>query len=228
MLIDDLMAEGMQIYNQIEAGDNSGDRSWEHCHGVFAAYRDKDLTDEAVDYLCLHLAWYLASWGMLRNSFLRLYDYKIHKDVVKLMYEDTWYDLWDVDMMTLKEPSVAKHLMDLAEEIIDIYKPYCRDEKIPTDTLLTKILLGTMGCVPAYDRYFVEAMGLTGMTCKRLCTKSLMALGRFYGDNQAAFEAMVVACSGRVPYPSAKVMDMCFFGLGYASATAKAQSSSAT
>ena len=27
-----------------------------------------------------------------------------------------------------------------------------------TDTLITKILLGTLGCVPAYDRYYMQAV----------------------------------------------------------------------
>jgi len=27
-----------------------------------------------------------------------------------------------------------------------------------TDTLATKIMLGTMGCIPAYDRYFIAGL----------------------------------------------------------------------
>jgi hypothetical protein len=28
----------------------------------------------------------------------------------------------------------------------------------PTDTLISKVMLGTLGCIPAYDRYFVDGL----------------------------------------------------------------------
>lgn len=86
---------------------------------------------------------------------------------------------------------------------------------IPTETLLTKILLGTIGCVPAYDRYFKKAVSLTGAASQSCNARSLMALGKLYIDRRDEFEALRRHCSDRVEYPAAKVIDMCFFEYGF-------------
>ena len=51
---------------------------------------------------------------------------------------------------------------------------------IPTDTLLTKIMLGTVGCVPAYDRYFKKALADTGAAPQVFSAKSIRTLGNLY------------------------------------------------
>ena len=80
---------GYDCYNDIATDSNHRYLSWEYCHAAFKQYR-KNRDEAAVDYLCLHLAWYLASWGMLRNSFLMQKDYKIHASVVRLIYQPEW------------------------------------------------------------------------------------------------------------------------------------------
>src|SRR5260370_38140615 len=53
-------------------------RSWDHCYSFFQSGFDDD------ERASLHLAFYLASWGMYRGrSFLIQKDYLIHLDVVK-------------------------------------------------------------------------------------------------------------------------------------------------
>lgn len=70
-------------------------RSWEHCYKVFHDARMKRQRGESpdYDYLSLHLAFYLASWGMYRgSSFLLQQDYTVHEDaVVEILHEE--YDL---------------------------------------------------------------------------------------------------------------------------------------
>ena len=52
--------------------------SWEHCYEAFGN------PNNSIDYLALHLAFYLASWGMYRGSTELLQkDYKIHIPVVE-------------------------------------------------------------------------------------------------------------------------------------------------
>lgn len=81
----DQLLESATCFMQVFNSDNhSRYQSWEHCYKNFVAYKDKELTEEVVDYLSLHLAFYLASWGMLRgSSFLLQKDYTVHKDTVK-------------------------------------------------------------------------------------------------------------------------------------------------
>ena len=82
-------------------------------------------------------------------------DYKIHADVVRLIYQTEWDDLWDISPEKLSQEYYADRIMKLSESITEAY--VASGAGIPTETLLTKILLGTVGCVPAYDRYFKKA-----------------------------------------------------------------------
>lgn len=203
---------GYNCYDGIATDPNHRYLSWEYCHEAFKHHRQEQ--DEAtVDYLCLHLAWYLASWGMLRNSFLMQKDYKIHATVVRLLYQPEWTALWDITPDKLAQEWYANRIMKLCEAITKAY--VARGAGIPTETLLTKILLGTIGCVPAYDRYFKKALSLTGAAPQSCNAKSLMALGKLYIDHMAEFEALRRHCSDRIEYPAAKVIDMCFFEYGF-------------
>lgn len=91
-----------------------------------------------------------------------------------------------------------------------------------SQTLVTKTMLGVFGCVPAFDRYFRNAFGATG-----LGPKSLAALEAYYNANPALIDAQRVptidfatgADTGRL-YTRAKVIDMVFFSKGLAAPTA--------
>lgn len=202
---------GYDCYDDIATDPNHRYLSWEYCHAAFKQHRQQH--DEAtVDFLCLHLAWYLASWGMLRNSFLMQKDYKIHAAVVTLVNQPEWEMLWDISADKLAQEWYANRIMQLCEAITEAY--VASGAGIPTETLLTKILLGTIGCVPAYDRYFKKALSLTGAAQQSCNARSLMALGKLYIDHRDEFEALRKHCSERVEYPAAKVIDMCFFEYG--------------
>jgi hypothetical protein len=82
-----------------------------------------------------------------------------------------------------------------------------------SDILVTTILLGTMGCVPAFDTNFKNGFGVA--TFGR---KSLQKLGQFYRDNAGSIEAhreMTLDFDTGAPterrYTRAKVIDMVFF-----------------
>ena len=210
--INEVLACGYSCYDSIGMDPNHRYLSWEYCHEAFKKHRQEQ-DDSIIDYLCLHLAWYLASWGMLRNSFLMQKDYKIHTEIVRLIYKPEWAELWDISPEKLSQEWYAARIMKLSEEITEAY--VASGAGIQTETLLTKILLGTLGCVPAYDRYFKEALSLTGAAPQRFGVKSIMALGKLYMDRKSEFEALKKYCSSRVEYPVAKVIDMCFFEYGF-------------
>ncbi len=61
--------------------------SWQHCYNAFILNRS-NVDENTFDYLALHLAFYLASWGMYRgSSFLLQKDYKVHIPIVKIIME---------------------------------------------------------------------------------------------------------------------------------------------
>ena len=63
--IDELISAAQTFYEDARANENGRSRSWEHCYRVFRDARTDPSPD--YDYLSLHLAFYLASWGMYRG-----------------------------------------------------------------------------------------------------------------------------------------------------------------
>lgn len=107
----------------------------------------------------------------------------------------------------------ADRIMKLSESITEAY--VASGVGIPTDSLLTKILLGTVGCVPAYDRYFKKALADTGAAPQVFSAKSIRTLGNLYLDHEDEFEKLRKHCGSRIEYPAAKILDMCFFEYGF-------------
>ena len=118
-----------------------------------------------IDYLSIHIAFYLASWGMYRGlSFLLQKDYKIHIPVVKVILKPKYNSLCGIRCVGFREESNQILLAELNGFMASYYDEIRREVKEQdlknkrSDTLLTKILMGTLGCMPAYDRYL--SMGL--------------------------------------------------------------------
>lgn len=205
--------KGYDCYNDMRGDPNHRYLSWEHCHKAFKQRKENsEYVDN--DTLCLHLAWYLASWGMLRNSFLMQKDYRIHENVVELLLKPEWDELWDISAEQLVNKEKANMIIELSSRITNTYL-VDGSEKKPTDTLITKILLGTVGCVPAYDQYFKKGVRNTGAASSQFTAKSLLELGALYLEYFEAFDGLREYCSKTgIAYPVAKVIDMCFFEYG--------------
>ena len=94
--IKEIINQGLKFYNKLREDENGRYRSWEYCYKIFHdAHTSNNVDDDFIDYLCLHLSFYLASWGMYRgSSFLLQRDYKVHKPVIKILLEDKYNSLW--------------------------------------------------------------------------------------------------------------------------------------
>ena len=95
------------------------------------------------------------------------------------------------------------------------------DEKriSPTDTLISKILLGTLCCCPAYDRYFLAGLKEKKMKYNTFDINSLNELFDFIGKNNNKTEIesaqkLIESKTGNY-YPAMKVLDMYFWQIGY-------------
>ena len=132
---------GYECYDSMKDDPHHRYLSWEYCHEAFRLNRHPQI-DATIDYLCLHLAWYLASWGMLRNSFLMQKDYKIHADVVRLIYQPEWDDLWDLSPEKLSQEYYADRIMKLmyASEVA-IYKAFAEALKQSGFLTLSPVML---------------------------------------------------------------------------------------
>ena len=84
-----------------------------------------------------------------------------------------------------------------------------------SDTLLTKVLMGTLGCVPAYDRYFINGIKVTKVSTGNYNKESLIKLANFYVENSDRLEAARQNFKvGALSYPQMKLLDMGFWQIG--------------
>lgn len=202
----------MTFHKEISNDENHRYKSWEHCFKYFSLSRD----DIEIDKACLHLSFYLASWGMYRgSSYLLWKDYLIHEDVVNLILSSDYKDLQNTifsenDMRRIEE--LTKTIRKIYQHKITEVNGEARNVHI-SDTLVTKIILGTLGCVPAYDRFFLNGMRESELKPLKFNTKSLKMLVDFYNMSQNKKDIDKLAYE--INYPVMKILDMYFWQIGY-------------
>ena len=80
-----------------------------------------------------------------------------------------------------------------------------------TDTLATKILLGTLGCVPAYDRFFIVGLKKESLSYSYLNKRNFQLLIDFCMKNENSFkQAFKKISKYGMEYPEMKIVDMYF------------------
>lgn len=177
-------------------------KSWEHCYHAFKLYRH----DNKTEFLCLYLSCYLASWGMLRNSALINYDYLVHKEFVEQVLNTKFDKLYDDNCYDI----------DLIIELVGLINKVYPNTISKTKTFVTKILLGVFGCVPAYDRYFCSAVKKYNICSGNFNRNSLNDLHLYYQLYFNEFEELRNRfLEEGIFYTPMKLIDMCFWQLGY-------------
>lgn len=217
--IDSFIESAEKFYHQTIADGNGRFRSWEHCYSVFHEARNQESAD--TDNLSLHLAFYLASWGMYRgSSFLLQKDYKVHTPIIEELLKKEYDVLFGIECAKYKDKAVCCLLQELNVKIDSYYASIRKSVKDSvakhiSDTLVTKILMGTMGCVPAYDRYFINGIKKQKAATGTYNIGSIRMLADFYVGNFEKLEK-VRSCFNinGLPYPQMKLLDMGFWQIG--------------
>lgn len=221
--IDKVLSSINKYIIDLEVDENARYLSWEHCYTAFQNARNKpSLNDEDLDNLSLHLAFYLSSWGMLRgSSFLLQKDYKVHVDIIKELFKPDYKSLWGIGYIELQNQQNLNILMDLVDKMKTIYRTKRMSVKESdsdiSDILITKVLLGTMGCVPAYDRYFKKGVSNYKIASQMFGMHSILKLLEYYKDNESELEQArnSISKTRQIEYPQMKILDMAFWQLGY-------------
>ena len=164
------------------------------------------------------------------SSFLLQYDYTIHTSVVKEILKPEYNKLFGIECKELNSEQTVLLLKKLNSEIGGIYKQFRSNagkEDIKQDistTLVTKVLLGALGCVPAYDRFFVDAVKKNEVTTGNYNIASLQKLIKFYERHQERLEELRSKFlieyqfnedKKTLLYPQMKVLDMGFWKIGF-------------
>ena len=197
-------------------------RSWEHCHRFFRARpRETLLADK--DTAALHLAFYLASWGMLRGStFLLQKAYTAHTGVVERLLSPEFAGLWQQEVGSGRpDEALLTTIVGLVDAVEAAYAPFGP----ATDTLITKVILGTIGCLPAVDRFFVDGFRKCGYPYSRLNAEFIVRILMFCNKYVDALrtEQDRIEAAGGMRYPLMKLADMYFWQIGYDAAPPKAK-----
>ena len=219
--IDELINAAQTFYDDARANENGRSRSWEHCYRVFRDARTNPSPD--YDYLSLHLAFYLASWGMYRgSSFLLQKDYKVLLPVVEEILKPEYDCLFGLACADLRDDNVWDQYTNLYKYIDGYFDPIRNEvagrvvENRVSPVLITKILMGTLGCVPAYDRFFGIGAKYLGLEKDTYQEKSLDELADFYeAHNDRLEEARRGFEVDGLIYPQMKLLDMGFWQVGF-------------
>lgn len=219
----------MSIAQKIHAyhGDLAGDkhhrfRSWEHCYLFFQRTPPAEIANHR-DEAALQLAFYLASWGMYRgSSFLLKHAYTAHSGVIDCLAAPEFGTLWQSDFGAVEgDVALIPTVIAAVQGVRNAYAPFGQ----PTDTLVTKVLLGTFGCLPACDRYFLGGFKSKGFRYSYVNKTFVERLLHFCRANLAELrsEQERIESTSGVRYPLMKLVDMYFWQLGYELGSADAE-----
>lgn len=159
---------------------------------------------------------YRGSSGLLQKN------HRIHTGAIAILRSEEYQKLVCGDTIQIERgaiPLIMKVKRDLSKHYTDV--TYTRNEmplKVSdTDTLLSKILLGTFGRVPAYDRYFINGLKVAGFRNRKFTEGSLHELFDFITFNQSVIDQLTNQYNSPngTHYPIMKVLDMYFWQMGF-------------
>lgn len=180
--------------------------AWTYCHDEFYKYRLHRPTNQAdIDLLCLHLHCYLGNWGMFRHSKLVQHNFLIHRGVIDIIYDLQYVNLWDADAKTIQANTNSRLIMQLIGEIQNYYNSMGISA---TDTLVSKVILGTICCIPAFDTKVINTLKRLGIPHK-ICPDSILGICKFYFKYQSDFDQFWNKYMQNVPF--AKMIDFCLW-----------------
>jgi hypothetical protein len=212
--------ETIQAYCRDTAGEHDRDRSWEHCYRYFKLHSPEKLAADR-SHAALQLGFYLASWGMYRGScFLLKYAYTAHLGVIEQLAAPEFTSLWQHEFGPTEDGrKLIPVILASVTAIREAYRPFApnSEDRQASDTLVTKILLGTFGCFPACDRYFIDGTKSVGLKGRYVNSKLIEDLLAFCSEHLAEFQterAALEKASG-FRFPLMKVVDMYFWQVGY-------------
>ena len=186
------------------------DASFDLCFYYFQTNKEHVAEKDYLEKSCLYLWSYLSSWGMLRGS-----SYLLTKSpafLIPLIEHLQSSDVWGIDVNNYTEENIAKILKEYEEiknALIDK-----ETKKEPTCTLVTKIMLGVYGNIPAFDHFFKKGFDVGSVN-----KESLNKIKNFYDKHKDEFnqEIKVLDFENKeteLRYTKAKLVDMYGFQKG--------------
>lgn len=183
---------------------------------------------DALDAMALNLAFYLASWGMYRgSSFLTRKDYTVHAGAIEIL--SGYRDLNELSFQSLCDEKTLSKVIKLGDDLrshydgvaADVSSRSAVDGKPKTfhasNTLVTKVMLGTLACCPAYDRYFMVGERELGAKKRGFGEKSLADLGEICEQSAGALAGFRESLENIAGHdcPDMKALDLLLWYIGW-------------
>ncbi len=175
--------------------------AWIDCNNVFS------LNSWETDNLAKELYRFLANWGMLHDSFLLDYNWRILRDTVNILKEEQYRIIRNPEIETVEENiSLIVGLGKRIDSEISIFN----DDKPVWNRLISKILLGAMGCTIAYDTNIVKFLRKhKEIASSSFSEKSLKSLCEFYKNHfEFEEERKEIKKKHGINFPPMKILDM--------------------
>ena len=151
--------------------------------------------------------------------------HKEYKSFIKISF--------DSDNDDLKKKENLSLLNNLYDDLSFYYKEI-RSQVAETEvfkdiseTLITKILMVTLWCFPAYDIYFKSGLSLEGVGIQKYGNNSLIKVCEFYEKYNEELEVVRLNMNvAGLEYPQLKILDMGFWKIGFDADLSKGHSKS--
>ena len=146
----------------------------------------------------------------------------MHAPIVEEILKPEYDCLFGLACADLRESEVQDSLEKLHKYIAKHFRPI-RNEvagravaSSVSPVLITKILMGTLGCVPAYDRFFQDGVATYKVTTREYSLDSVLRLVDFYEEHNDRLEdaRRGMQCED-LTYPQMKLLDMGFWQVGF-------------
>jgi hypothetical protein len=153
------------------------------------------------------------------SSFLLSHAHTVHRAVIDTLAQRRFLPLWGAEFDGADAADLVPLTLDAAGAIRASYQPFSSmvGSLPPTDTLVTKVILGTLGCLPACDRYFISGFKRAGFAYSYLNRPFIERVVDFCCKNRRALRAEQARIERRhqCRYPLMKLVDMHFWQLGF-------------
>lgn len=188
--------------------------SFDYCYNYFHPSSEINIIKD-MEKSCLVLGFYLASWGMYRgSSFLLDKSVKYYSQTIEYI-ASTDKCSWNIDVDNYNQENIRE-----IKKIYDEIKFLIIKNNNADLTLVTKILLGVFGFVPAFDSYFCNTFRtIYKNQCgfRKLNDNSLSLIHDFYINNNQSIDNISKKTftrdfktgeKSKLNYPKAKIIDM--------------------
>jgi hypothetical protein len=209
--------------------------SFDYCFNYFRNFKEEGRLSELksknnLEMSCLQIGFFLASWGMFRGK-AQLGQKASVKHFAELVEEiSSWHGdhklagIWDIDANDYEREGVRDCLINCYKEV---RKKVAHNSGQAHRTLVTKVMLGVFGCVPAFDDLFTSTFRNLyredGCAFRSFNHDALLKLADFYKNHSDTIAELAketktldfeTGKSTRRNYKQAKIIDMIGFQEG--------------